>query len=213
MFHHEFARKKWTTWPKTVAIFQVQRRETRLISTRGAWRCTEREEAEAPGTGGVAGVNHPDRLSPPHTTGHNNQRDSWLSRENSLTFVVDVADVSVFWVFFLFSFRFHGAGDHGGLTCSHLQSYDPDRALTDYISRLEALQRRLGSVTSGTPWSELSRLDIGYIDPISAVKQIELYRSSSKIYTLLLLINIRHNSCMSVQLQVFWFFLNYILVT
>uniref|UniRef100_A0A3B3X2K9 Pericentrin/AKAP-450 centrosomal targeting domain-containing protein n=1 Tax=Poecilia mexicana TaxID=48701 RepID=A0A3B3X2K9_9TELE len=29
------------------------------------------------------------------------------------------------------------------------ESYDPDRALTDYISRLEALQRRLGSVTSG----------------------------------------------------------------
>uniref|UniRef100_A0A3Q3M890 A kinase (PRKA) anchor protein 9 n=1 Tax=Mastacembelus armatus TaxID=205130 RepID=A0A3Q3M890_9TELE len=45
--------------------------------------------------------------------------------------------------------RFHLAGDHGPLTCSHLQSYDPDRALTDYISRLEALQRRLGSVTSG----------------------------------------------------------------
>ncbi|KAM7373294.1 hypothetical protein PAMP_008158 [Pampus punctatissimus] len=44
--------------------------------------------------------------------------------------------------------RFHLAGDHGALTCSHLQSYDPDRALTDYISRLEALQRRLGSVTS-----------------------------------------------------------------
>ncbi|KAI3358086.1 hypothetical protein L3Q82_003096 [Scortum barcoo] len=44
--------------------------------------------------------------------------------------------------------RFHMAGDHGALTCSHLQSYDPDRALTDYISRLEALQRRLGSVTS-----------------------------------------------------------------
>lgn len=41
------------------------------------------------------------------------------------------------------------AGDHGPLTCSHLESYDPDRALTDYISRLEALQRRLGSVTSG----------------------------------------------------------------
>ncbi|MBN3298083.1 AKAP9 protein, partial [Amia calva] len=35
------------------------------------------------------------------------------------------------------------------LTCSHLQNYDPDRALTDYISRLEALQRRLGSVQSG----------------------------------------------------------------
>uniref|UniRef100_A0A3Q2P8S4 ELK domain-containing protein n=1 Tax=Fundulus heteroclitus TaxID=8078 RepID=A0A3Q2P8S4_FUNHE len=45
--------------------------------------------------------------------------------------------------------RFHTAADHGALTCSHLQSYDPDRALTDYISRLEALQRRLGSVTSG----------------------------------------------------------------
>lgn len=45
--------------------------------------------------------------------------------------------------------RFHMSGEHGALTCSHLQSYDPDRALTDYISRLEALQRRLGSVTSG----------------------------------------------------------------
>uniref|UniRef100_A0A8C7NTV1 Pericentrin/AKAP-450 centrosomal targeting domain-containing protein n=1 Tax=Oncorhynchus mykiss TaxID=8022 RepID=A0A8C7NTV1_ONCMY len=43
--------------------------------------------------------------------------------------------------------RFHMAGDT--LTCSHLQNYDPDRALTDYISRLEALQRRLGSVQSG----------------------------------------------------------------
>lgn len=48
--------------------------------------------------------------------------------------------------------RFHTAGDHGALTCSHLQSYDPDRALTDYISRLEALQRRLGGVTSGRPF-------------------------------------------------------------
>lgn len=45
--------------------------------------------------------------------------------------------------------RFQMAADPGALTCSHLQSYDPDRALTDYISRLEALQRRLGSVTSG----------------------------------------------------------------
>ena len=45
--------------------------------------------------------------------------------------------------------RFHLAGDHGPLSCSHLQTYDPDRALTDYISRLEALQRRLGGVTSG----------------------------------------------------------------
>ncbi|XP_061753520.1 A-kinase anchor protein 9 isoform X2 [Nerophis ophidion] len=42
-------------------------------------------------------------------------------------------------------YRIHTAGDPGGLTCSHLQSYDPDRALTDYISRLDALQRRLGS--------------------------------------------------------------------
>ncbi|XP_016372989.1 A-kinase anchor protein 9-like isoform X2 [Sinocyclocheilus rhinocerous] len=47
--------------------------------------------------------------------------------------------------------RFHTmAGDAGGLPCSHLQNYDPDRALTDYISRLEALQRRLGSVQSGS---------------------------------------------------------------
>ncbi|XP_067868569.1 A-kinase anchor protein 9 isoform X3 [Heterodontus francisci] len=37
----------------------------------------------------------------------------------------------------------------GSLASSHLQSYDPDRALTDYISRLESLQRRLGSVQSG----------------------------------------------------------------
>ncbi|XP_016074317.1 PREDICTED: A-kinase anchor protein 9 isoform X2 [Miniopterus natalensis] len=35
------------------------------------------------------------------------------------------------------------------LACSQLQNYDPDRALTDYISRLEALQRRLGTVQSG----------------------------------------------------------------
>ncbi|RVE67246.1 hypothetical protein OJAV_G00115680 [Oryzias javanicus] len=46
--------------------------------------------------------------------------------------------------------RFHAAADHAALTCSHLQSYDPDRALSDYISRLEALQRRLGSVASGS---------------------------------------------------------------
>lgn len=55
--------------------------------------------------------------------------------------------------------RFHGAGDHGAFTCSHLQSYDPDRALTDYISRLEALQRRLGSVTSGA--SSYAQLHFG----------------------------------------------------
>ncbi|XP_074999895.1 A-kinase anchor protein 9 isoform X4 [Calonectris borealis] len=34
--------------------------------------------------------------------------------------------------------------------CSQLQNYDPERALTDYIHRLEALQRRLGSVQSGS---------------------------------------------------------------
>uniref|UniRef100_A0A8D2LNM5 A-kinase anchoring protein 9 n=1 Tax=Varanus komodoensis TaxID=61221 RepID=A0A8D2LNM5_VARKO len=35
-------------------------------------------------------------------------------------------------------------------TSSQLQNYDPDRALTDYISRLEALQRRLGTSASYT---------------------------------------------------------------
>ncbi|KAG5264672.1 hypothetical protein AALO_G00256740 [Alosa alosa] len=48
--------------------------------------------------------------------------------------------------------RYHGmAGEPGGGTpCSHLLNYDPDRALTDYIARLETLQRRLGSVQSGS---------------------------------------------------------------
>ncbi|XP_043923601.1 A-kinase anchor protein 9 isoform X2 [Protopterus annectens] len=47
--------------------------------------------------------------------------------------------------------RYHsGQSEQNSLTCSHLQSYDPDRALTDYISRLEALQRRLGSSYSGS---------------------------------------------------------------
>nr|XP_015829106.2 A-kinase anchor protein 9 isoform X3 [Nothobranchius furzeri] len=55
--------------------------------------------------------------------------------------------------------RYHMVADHGPLTCSHLQSYDPDRALTDYISRLEALQRRLGSVTSGA--SSYAQLHFG----------------------------------------------------
>ncbi|XP_075602320.1 A-kinase anchor protein 9 isoform X1 [Balearica regulorum gibbericeps] len=49
--------------------------------------------------------------------------------------------------------RFHGT--HADLNpvsfaCSQLQNYDPERALTDYINRLEALQRRLGSVQSGS---------------------------------------------------------------
>uniref|UniRef100_Q99996-5 Isoform 5 of A-kinase anchor protein 9 n=1 Tax=Homo sapiens TaxID=9606 RepID=Q99996-5 len=38
----------------------------------------------------------------------------------------------------------------GSLACSQLQNYDPDRALTDYITRLEALQRRLGTIQSGS---------------------------------------------------------------
>ncbi|XP_063041826.1 A-kinase anchor protein 9 isoform X2 [Engraulis encrasicolus] len=49
--------------------------------------------------------------------------------------------------------RYHGISCEpggGGTPCSHLLNYDPDRALTDYIARLEALQRRLGSVQSGT---------------------------------------------------------------
>ncbi|XP_074235505.1 A-kinase anchor protein 9 isoform X5 [Saimiri boliviensis] len=49
----------------------------------------------------------------------------------------------------------------GSLACSQLQNYDPDRALTDYITRLEALQRRLGTVQSGalsltTSWQHYS---------------------------------------------------------
>ncbi|KFO11196.1 A-kinase anchor protein 9, partial [Balearica regulorum gibbericeps] len=49
--------------------------------------------------------------------------------------------------------KFHGT--HADLNpvsfaCSQLQNYDPERALTDYINRLEALQRRLGSVQSGS---------------------------------------------------------------
>ncbi|KAM6275632.1 A-kinase anchor protein 9 isoform 5-T6 [Spheniscus humboldti] len=52
-----------------------------------------------------------------------------------------------------FHHKFHGM--HADLNpvsyaCSQLQNYDPERALTDYINRLEALQRRLGSVQSGS---------------------------------------------------------------
>ncbi|XP_060104467.1 A-kinase anchor protein 9 isoform X2 [Heteronotia binoei] len=45
--------------------------------------------------------------------------------------------------------RYHGVHTDlspVSLACSQLQNYDPDRALTDYISRLEALQKRLGTV-------------------------------------------------------------------
>ncbi|KAM4855462.1 A-kinase anchor protein 9-like [Urocitellus parryii] len=38
----------------------------------------------------------------------------------------------------------------GSTVCSHLQNYDPDRALADYITWLEALQRRLGTVQTGS---------------------------------------------------------------
>uniref|UniRef100_A0A8C8BHE6 A-kinase anchoring protein 9 n=1 Tax=Otus sunia TaxID=257818 RepID=A0A8C8BHE6_9STRI len=52
-----------------------------------------------------------------------------------------------------FPHKFHGT--HADLNpvsfaCSQLQNYDPERALTDYINRLEALQRRLGTSTSYT---------------------------------------------------------------
>ncbi|NXU15906.1 AKAP9 protein, partial [Pardalotus punctatus] len=51
-----------------------------------------------------------------------------------------------------FEHKFHGM--HADLNpvsfaCPQLQNYDPERALTDYINRLEALQKRLGSVQSG----------------------------------------------------------------
>ncbi|KAM6281249.1 A-kinase anchor protein 9 isoform 2-T2 [Porphyrio hochstetteri] len=49
--------------------------------------------------------------------------------------------------------RFHGTQadlNPVSFACSQLQNYDPERALTDYIHRLEALQRRLGSVQSGS---------------------------------------------------------------
>uniref|UniRef100_A0A8C3XEK9 A-kinase anchoring protein 9 n=1 Tax=Cyanoderma ruficeps TaxID=181631 RepID=A0A8C3XEK9_9PASS len=53
-----------------------------------------------------------------------------------------------------FQHKLHGM--HGDLNpvsfaCPQLQNYDPERALTDYIHRLEALQKRLGSVQSGRP--------------------------------------------------------------
>uniref|UniRef100_A0A8B9GJ01 A-kinase anchoring protein 9 n=1 Tax=Amazona collaria TaxID=241587 RepID=A0A8B9GJ01_9PSIT len=43
----------------------------------------------------------------------------------------------------------HADFNPASFACSQLQNYDPERALTDYIHRLEALQRRLGSVQSG----------------------------------------------------------------
>ncbi|MCI4381391.1 hypothetical protein PGIGA_G00251020 [Pangasianodon gigas] len=55
--------------------------------------------------------------------------------------------------------RYGGISTDGGVLCSHLQNYDPDRALSDYITRLEALQRRLGSVQSGS--SSYAQLHFG----------------------------------------------------
>uniref|UniRef100_A0A670ZIP7 A-kinase anchoring protein 9 n=1 Tax=Pseudonaja textilis TaxID=8673 RepID=A0A670ZIP7_PSETE len=43
------------------------------------------------------------------------------------------------------------------LACSQLQNYDPDRALTDYINRLESLQRRLASASQTQLHSALRR--------------------------------------------------------
>ncbi|KAM4906464.1 A-kinase anchor protein 9 isoform 1-T1 [Sylvia borin] len=53
------------------------------------------------------------------------------------------------------SYRSRLHGMHADLNpvsfaCPQLQNYDPERALTDYINRLEALQKRLGSVQSGS---------------------------------------------------------------
>ncbi|CAM9225918.1 unnamed protein product [Bubo scandiacus] len=61
-----------------------------------------------------------------------------------------------------FQHKFHGT--HADLNpvsfaCSQLQNYDPERALTDYINRLEALQRRLGSVQSAS--TSYTQLHVG----------------------------------------------------
>ncbi|NXK96072.1 AKAP9 protein, partial [Formicarius rufipectus] len=51
-----------------------------------------------------------------------------------------------------FQHKFHGMHTElnpVSFASSQLQNYDPERALTDYIHRLEALQKRLGSVQSG----------------------------------------------------------------
>uniref|UniRef100_A0A8B9CDJ2 A-kinase anchoring protein 9 n=1 Tax=Anser brachyrhynchus TaxID=132585 RepID=A0A8B9CDJ2_9AVES len=48
-----------------------------------------------------------------------------------------------------FQHNMHADLNPVSFACSQLQNYDPERALTDYINRLEALQRRLGSVQSG----------------------------------------------------------------
>ncbi|NXM48713.1 AKAP9 protein, partial [Gymnorhina tibicen] len=52
-----------------------------------------------------------------------------------------------------FQHKFHGMPadlNQVSFACPQLQNYDPERALTDYINRLEALQKRLGSVQSGS---------------------------------------------------------------
>lgn len=121
---------------------QEQTPETRHSFAQAAWRRTETEEAASPAAGAGAAANRPDRPPPPRFTGpFDAQQPNPRQRRAAASWGKD--DCGLF-------LRFHLAGEHGALTCSHLQSYDPDRALSDYISRLEALQRRLGSVTSGT---------------------------------------------------------------
>ncbi|XP_035752650.1 A-kinase anchor protein 9 isoform X3 [Egretta garzetta] len=61
-----------------------------------------------------------------------------------------------------FQHKFHGTHmelNPVSFACSQLQNYDPERALTDYINRLEALQRRLGSVQSGS--TSYTQLHVG----------------------------------------------------
>ncbi|KAM9574514.1 A-kinase anchor protein 9 isoform 11-T11 [Guaruba guarouba] len=53
----------------------------------------------------------------------------------------------------------HADFNPASFACSQLQNYDPERALTDYIHRLEALQRRLGSVQSGS--TSYTQLHVG----------------------------------------------------
>ncbi|KAM4685842.1 LOW QUALITY PROTEIN: A-kinase anchor protein 9-like [Amazona ochrocephala] len=53
----------------------------------------------------------------------------------------------------------HADFNPASFACSQLQNYDPERALTDYIHWLEALQRRLGSVQSGS--TSYTQLHVG----------------------------------------------------
>lgn len=73
----------------------------------------------------------------------------WSSTGTLLALFLDSLDSCSYFL----SHRYPGTPadlNPSSLACSQLQNYDPDRALTDYITRLEALQRRLGTVQSGT---------------------------------------------------------------